>query len=132
MEDEREVTKQCLHICKDTRYHIKSVTNQESSLLQNGPQKAPEDEQKYFKAQTLTRQVLNKNRDSFAMIIGQLRHRLESLVLKNNPSDEKERSCLLGDIDISKQCLEVCKAASKVTSQKVYRVGEMIANGNSD
>ena len=35
-------------------------------------------------------------------------------------------------IDISNQCLEVCKTASEVTRQKIYRVGEAIADGDSD
>lgn len=133
LKNEREVTKQCLRICEDASHYIESLTNQESALLHEGPRNATQDDgQNCFEAQTLTRQALDENRDSFAMIIGQLRSRLESLVLKNDPSDENERSRLLSDINTSKQCLEVCKVASEVSTQKEYRVGEVVADGDSD
>ncbi|KAJ5547120.1 hypothetical protein N7494_004705 [Penicillium frequentans] len=133
LNDEREVTKQCLRICEDAGHYIESLTNQESFILPKGPQNIPEDRgQNYFEAQTLTRQALDENRDSFAIITGQLRGRLESLLLKNDPSDENERSRLLSDINTSKQCLEVCKVASEVSTQKVYSVGEVVADGDSD
>ncbi|KAJ5313973.1 OPT oligopeptide transporter [Penicillium atrosanguineum] len=133
LKDEREVTKQCLRICEDASHYIESLTNQESSILHKTLQDATEDSgQNYFEAQTITRQALDENRDSFAMIIGQLRRRLESLILKNDPSDENERSRLLSDIDTSKQCLEVCKVASEVSTQKIYRIGEVVADGDSD
>lgn len=133
LKDEREVTKQCLRICEDARYYIESLTNQETSVLHEGPQTVSDDDgQDCFEAQTITRQAFDENRDKFTMIIGQLRNRLESLIMKNDPSDESERSRLLSDINTSKQCLEICKAASEVSSQKVYRVGEVIADGDSD
>lgn len=52
--------------------------------------------------------------------------------MKDDPSDEEERSRLVADLKASKECLEVCKVASDVYSQKIYRVGEVIAEGNSD
>jgi hypothetical protein len=85
-----------------------------------------------FEAQVLTRQALDENRDSILNIIGLLRNRLESLLRENNPEGGKERSRLLDDINASKQCLELCKAASEASSQKVYRIGEVIADGDSD
>ncbi|KAJ5198201.1 uncharacterized protein N7498_007318 [Penicillium cinerascens] len=133
LKDEKEVTKQCLRICEDASHYIESLTNRESSLLHPGPQNATDDDvQNYFEAQMLTRQALNENQDSFITIIGQLRNRLENLILKNDPNDENERSRLLSDINTSKQCLEVCKVASEVSTQKVYRVGEVVADGDSD
>ncbi|KAJ5166219.1 uncharacterized protein N7482_005000 [Penicillium canariense] len=132
LKDEKEVTQQCLRICEDARSYIESLSNRESSLLQEGPQNVNDDGQSYFEAQLLTRQALDKNRNSFAAIIDQLRTRLESLVLKNDPGDENERSRLLNDINTSKQCLEVCKVASEVSTQKIYRIGEVIADGESD
>lgn len=133
LNDEREVTKQCLRICEDASHYIESLTNKESFILPKESQNVPESSgQNYFEAQKLTRQALDENRGSFAMIIGQLRGRLESLVLKNDPNDATERSRLLSDINTSKQCLEVCKVASEVTTQKVYSVGEVVADGDSD
>jgi hypothetical protein len=89
-------------------------------------------EQSRFDAQVLTRQALDENRDSFTNIITHLRQRLEYLVMNNNPDDAEERSRLLDDIHASKQCLEVCKVASETSPQKTYRVGEVIADNDSD
>lgn len=133
LSDEREVTKQCLRVCEDAKHYIESLESREFSLLQERPkQEAKDSEQNCFEAQLLTRQALNENRDNFSAIISQLRDRLESLVLKNDPSDEKERARLQDDINTSKQCLEVCKAAREVSCQKIYRIGEVIADGDSD
>jgi hypothetical protein len=80
----------------------------------------------------LTRQTFNKSQESFANIASQLQRRLESLVFKKSPNNNKERSCLLDNISASKQCLKICKIASKVSSQKVYKLREVIAENNSD
>lgn len=125
LKDEREVTKQCLRICEDARSYIDSLSTRESSILQGVPQDDIE-------AQMLTRQALDENRDSFGEIISHLRNRLESLLQNGGPGHENERLRLQKDIDISKQCLDVCKVASEVSRQKIYRVGEAIADGNSD
>ncbi|KAJ5897141.1 hypothetical protein N7504_007429 [Penicillium tannophilum] len=130
LKDEKEVTNQCLRICEDAIHYIESLANRESSILCQEPQDIGEDNK--FEAQILTRQVLNENQDSLATIIGQLRSRLETLVLKNDPDNESERSRLLSDINVSKQCLEVCKVASEVSNRKEYRDGEAVADGNSD
>jgi hypothetical protein len=133
LKDEREVTKQCLRICEDARSYIESLSNRESSLLQEAPQNALEDYMRNsFEAQLLTRQALDENRDSFAEIIGHLRKRLETLVQNEDPGNDNERLRLQADINISKQCLDVCKVASEVSRQKVYRIGEVIADGDSD
>ena len=126
LNDEREVTKLCLRICEDARLHLESLINQESQSTSEG------DEECRFEARLLTRQTLDENRDSFVRIIARLRSRLESMVSTNNPEDEKERSRLVEDINTSKDCLEVCKVASEVSSQKIYRIGEVVAEGDSD
>ena len=64
LEDEREVTKQCLRICEDARYYINSLSDRESSLLEDASQNASEG--RTFEAQLRTRQALDENRDSFA------------------------------------------------------------------
>src|ERR1700761_862612 len=67
LEDEREVTKQCLRICEDARSYIESLSDRESSLLPETSQTAVEG--KSFEAQLRTRQALDENRDSFGDII---------------------------------------------------------------
>jgi hypothetical protein len=130
LKDEKEVTQQCLRICEDAGDYIASLATQECALLHGS--KSADESNHHFEAQTLTRQVLDENQDNFAFIISQLRSRLETLVLKNDPNDGNERSRLLNDINTSKQCLEVCRVASQVSNRKEYRVGEVIADGESD
>ena len=130
LEDEREVTKQCLRICEDAKSYIKSLSDRESSLLPETAQNAVREN--FFEAQLRTRQALDENRDSFAETIGYLRKRLDLLIQDDDPEKDNERSRLQADINISKQCLDVCKVASEVSHQKVYRIGEVIAEGGSD
>ncbi|KAJ6016358.1 hypothetical protein N7540_010949 [Penicillium herquei] len=136
LKNEKEVTKQCIRICEDATQYIESLTHRESVLFHQGPQDTGNDDhdvgKDHFEAQIITRQALDENQDNFATIISQLRGRLETLLLKNDSGDEKERSRLLSDINASKQCLEVCKVASKISSRKEYRVGEVVADGDSD
>lgn len=129
--DEREITKLCLRICENAKHHLESLSKQNSPLLRN-EQSSDRDEKTHFEAQLLTSQALAANRDSFEDIVGKLRNRLEFLVSRNDPSDKRERSRLVDDIETSKQCLEVCKLAGEVSSQKIYRIGEVIADGKSD
>jgi hypothetical protein len=130
LEDEREVTKQCLRICEDARSYIESLSDRESSLLSETPQNAVGENS--FEAQLRTRQALDENRDSFTETIDYLRKRLDLLIRDDTPEKDNERSRLQADINISKQCLDVCKVASEVSRQKVYRIGEVIAEGDSD
>ena len=130
LEDEREVTKQCLRICEDAKSYIESLSDRESSLLPETPQNAVEENS--FEAQLRTRQALDEHRDSFAETIDYLRKRLDLLIQDDDPGKGDERSRLQADINISKQCLDVCKVASEVSRQKVYRIGEVIAEGGSD
>ncbi|PGG96336.1 hypothetical protein GX51_07866 [Blastomyces parvus] len=133
LKDEREVTKQCFRVCDDARSYIESLANRESSLLQEVPQNTSDNDiHNYFEAQLLTRRALNDNRDSFEEVTGRLRERLESLIRNGDSGKDNERLRLQEDINISKQCLEVCKVASEVSRQKIYRIGEVIADGDSD
>ena len=133
LKDEREVTKQCLRICEDAKSYMDSLRNLESSILQEPPQNAAEDDTpNSFEAQLLVRQALDENRDRLSETIGRLRGRLESLALNGDPQNENEKLLLQEDLKISKQCLEVCKVASEASRQKIYRIGEVIADGDSD
>ena len=130
LEDEREVTTQCLRICEDARSYIDSLSDRESSLLEDASQNASEVDP--FEAQLRTRQALNDNRDSLLEAIGHLQRRLGSLLQNDSPESETERQRLQLDINTSKQCLDVCKLADEVSRRKVYRIGEVIADGDSD
>ncbi|CAM1504967.1 Fc.00g106040.m01.CDS01 [Cosmosporella sp. VM-42] len=134
LRDERAVTKQCLRICEDAKSYIESLIHREPSLQSETPLTfTTDDNRNQFEAQLLTRQALDENRQSFAEIIGRLRERLESQVLDGSPRSNNERLRLQEDITISRQCLEVCKMASnEVSYQKIYRIGEVIADGDSD
>jgi hypothetical protein len=133
LKDEREVTNQCLRVCEEAKASIESLSNRESSLLPEAPQNAVDDYVRdSFEAQLLTRQALDGNRDSLAEIINRLQKRLESLVQNEDPGNNSERLRLQADISISKQCLDVCKVASEVSRQKIYRIGEVIAEDESD
>jgi hypothetical protein len=133
LEDERAVTQKCLRICEDAKAFIESLTNQESSLLQEAPKNAAgELIRKAFDAQLETRQALGGNRDKLAETIGRLQQRLETLLLEGDPDNNKERMQLQEDINISKQCLELCKVAAEVSQQKIHIVREALADDNSD
>ncbi|KAJ0426803.1 hypothetical protein BJY00DRAFT_2108 [Aspergillus carlsbadensis] len=134
LKDERAVTAQCLRICEDARYYIESLTDQEAILRENLPQNLANEAAvgHEFEAQRLTRQALIENQKSFADIIVHLQKRLEVLVISGNPEDKEERLRLHEDLNISKQCLEVCQVASDVSNQKIFKVGEVIADGDSD
>lgn len=133
LNDEREVTKQCLQICEDAKTYMESLANREPSLLRDAPRITAEEETpKPFEAQLLTRQALDGSRDDFTDIISRLAKRLESLVANGDTESGNERLRLEEDIRISRQCLEVCKVASEVSRQKTYRIGEVIADGDSD
>lgn len=134
LKDEREVTQQCLRICEDAKSYIESLTNRESSVLPNTPKNATaedDDTGTCFEAQLLTRQALEENQNGFAETIHLLQKRLQSLILNKDRNNE-ERLGLQEDIHISKQCLEVCKMASEVSHQKIYRIGEVVAEDDSD
>ncbi|RMD39433.1 hypothetical protein DV735_g5696, partial [Chaetothyriales sp. CBS 134920] len=134
LEDEKAVTKQCLRVCEDARSYIESLSARESHLLRTtGVEDVRGEEQNIFEAQLRTRQALEGNQSSFAETIEHLRKRLNLLMIqKDSPEKDRERAQLQADLDISKQCLDVCKVASEISRQKVYRIGEVIAEADSD
>ncbi len=131
LDDEKEVTQTCLRICEDAKDFLESL-NRKSTVLQDGQNATGNDEQQSFEAQLLTRQALDKTGDNFASIISHLQDRLQAIILNKNPNNDEERRRLVEDINASKQCLEVCKIAREASSQKIYTVGEAIADGDSD
>ncbi|CCF33627.1 hypothetical protein CH063_05783 [Colletotrichum higginsianum] len=133
LNNERAVTERCLSICENARSYLESLTDQEPLSQPKSPQEYPMDQQETFEAQRLTRQLLGQNRDSIAEMVGRLRERLESIPPDGNPANGHERTRLQQELNLSKQCLEVCKMASvEVTRQKCHTIGEAIADGDSD
>jgi hypothetical protein len=112
LEDESTVTKQCLRICEDTMAYIESLTSQEPTLTQEAPKNAAED-----------------SIQNLQLVVDRLRQRLESPIEKASRNDE-ERLRLQEDINVLKQCLEICETASKIIHQKGYRNGEPIVEGD--
>lgn len=132
LEDKKEVTKQCLRVYKDAKNFIDSLTQRESAVLHGARRNiSPDDMQNRFEAQVLTRQALDEKRANFMDIISRLQKRLDSLVT-NRDRNGKERLALQEDIQISRQCLEMCNMASEVSRQKVYRIREVVADDDSD
>ncbi|KAK7224996.1 hypothetical protein V2G26_012999 [Clonostachys chloroleuca] len=134
LQDEKAVTEQCLRICEDASSYLESLLDQEPSLQpQTDPHCTTADTDDGFEAPLLTRKALNDHRDHFAEMIGRMKARLEILAMDNSPGSEGERLRLEKDIEVSRQCLEVCKvASSQVSTQKIYRIGEAVADGDSD
>ncbi|KAF2715887.1 hypothetical protein K431DRAFT_316920 [Polychaeton citri CBS 116435] len=130
LKDERLVTEQCLRICEDAKSYLERLSDRESSLLREAQQGVEQEHS--FEAQLRTSQTLDKNRDSLVETIGHLSRRVQSLVQNGGSDNNDERSRLQSDIEISKQCLDICKAASEASRQKVYRIGEAVAEGDSD
>ncbi|KAF5231055.1 hypothetical protein FAUST_9496 [Fusarium austroamericanum] len=84
-------------------------------------------------AQLLMRRTLNESRDNIAQTIGRLQEHLEYMAISGTPKSDLGYQQLEGDLQTSKQCLELCKNASEqVAYQKVYTVGEMVTDGDSD
>ncbi|KAK3669241.1 hypothetical protein LTR78_010876 [Recurvomyces mirabilis] len=129
LKDEKEVTRQCLRICKEARSYLDIVSTGASSLLQEVSQNGSED--RLYDAQRRTREILNETRDSLTRTSSHLARRLECLSLDYASTSDHERRNLKTDIEMSKRCLEVCDMASENSRQKVYKVGEAIADGDS-
>ncbi|KAF4473420.1 hypothetical protein FAGAP_13138 [Fusarium agapanthi] len=133
LRDERAVTEQCLRICQDARSYIDSLADREESLKDQPLSESVADSEGPFEAQLLIRRTLNESRDNLAQTIGRLQERLDSMATSGMPKSDLSYLQLEGDLKTSKQCLELCKTASEqVAHQKVYTVGEMIADGDSD
>jgi hypothetical protein len=133
LQDEREVTRQCLRICQDAQAHIESLQRQQP-LPQQPSSPLEGTVRGHFEAELKTSQVLNGNRDSLVQTISYLQQRLASVI---TGGDERERSqrvaSLLEDINVAKQCLEVCREASnQIQLRKIHVIGEVIADDDTD
>ncbi|KAF4445772.1 hypothetical protein F53441_10521 [Fusarium austroafricanum] len=133
LRDERAVTEQCLRICQDASSYIESLAEREEFLKDELFSPSATTSQSPFEAQLLIRKTLNESRDNIAQTIGRLQERLDSMATSGTPKSDLAYLQLEGDLKTSKQCLELCKSASEqVEHRKVYTVGEIIADSDSD
>ncbi|KAM0547828.1 hypothetical protein ACHAPJ_010174 [Fusarium lateritium] len=133
LNDERAVTEQCLRICKNAWSYIKSLTEQDEFLKAHPLPESAGNNPSPFKAQLLARRTLGESRDSLSQTIGRLQERLDFMATDGTPRSDPNYLQLQGELQTSKQCLELCKNATElVANQKVYTVGELVADGDSD
>jgi hypothetical protein len=137
LQDEKAVTVQCLRICERASAYIKSLQDGQPTLQNDATENSAEPSAGHvlnqFEAQILTQETLNKSRDSLVETIGRLRERLASVVTNGGPDRQTDMLRLQEEINISKQCLQVCKEASdQVSSQKIHVIGDVTADEDSD
>jgi len=132
LQDEREVTRQCLRICQNAQSYIESLQKGQFSEPQaSSPLEGPVRSQ--FEAELRTSRMLNENRESIVQTMNYLQRRLASVVMASNDRDPSQVATLLEDINVAKQCLEVCKeASSQIQNRKVHMIGEVIADDDTD
>jgi hypothetical protein len=135
LHDEKDVTNQCLRICKDAKSYIDALRDQSPSLgdVSDEGDKGSQFVYHQFQAQLLTRRTLTENRTRLAETIVRLQTRLNAIEQNDDNARAEESAKLREDISVSKQCLEVCREASdQVSNQKIHTFGEVIAEGDSD
>ncbi|KAH6967643.1 hypothetical protein BKA56DRAFT_497203 [Ilyonectria sp. MPI-CAGE-AT-0026] len=133
LSDERAVTEQCLRICQDAWSYIKSLTEQEEYLKDQPLPASAGNSQSPFEAQLLARRTLGESRDNLSQTIGRLQERLEFMATDGTPKSDPRYLQMQRDLQAFEQCLELCKnATEQVANQKVYTVGEIVADGDSD
>ncbi|KAM0427145.1 hypothetical protein ACHAQK_012158 [Fusarium lateritium] len=133
LNDERAVTEQCLRICKDAYSYIESLAEQDEYLKGHPLPESVGESPSPFEAQLLARKTLGESRDGLSQTIGRLQERLESMTTDGFSKNDPRYLQLQSELQTSKQCLELCKnATEQVANQKVYTVGELVADGDSD
>lgn len=133
LQDEKAVTVQCLLICERASSYINSLQDEQPALQGEATQPSAGYVLNQFEAQVLTQKSLRENQDNLLQTIGRLRERLDSMKSNGAADGGREKLQLEEEINFSKQCLEVCKQASdQVSRQKIYTVGEVIADDDCD
>jgi hypothetical protein len=128
LSDERAVTRQCLRICEDAKAYIQRISTQASPLLDDTS--GTDGEGHLFEGQVRMRKTLDETREKYMQASAHLLQRLTFLGL-DEASDE-DRAKLQRDLETSRQCIDICERASKMSSEKIFRVAEASADGHSD
>jgi hypothetical protein len=130
--DEKDVTLQCLRICKSANSYISQLKDKQPALKPPVPQQNAEFMSNLFEAQVLTNKSLVENQKILRETIARLTEHMEAISFKA-PGSQIERLQLQEEINYSKQCLEVCKEASnQVSTQKIHIIGEVIGEADCD
>lgn len=131
LQDEREVTNQCLSICEDAKTYFKALQDQDQSLPDGttaGLAGYPR-----FEAHISTNRGVNEMGNRLAESLGRSQERLNTMDQNRRPERDFERSRLLEDIELQKQNLEACKRVSnQMGHKKIHTFGETIAVNNSE
>jgi Fungal N-terminal domain of STAND proteins len=133
LQDEKAVIMQCLRICERATSYIQSLQNEKPILQREALGQSAGDLPHRFEAQLLTQKTLTETRNKLVETTGPLQERLDSATFNKSPDRESEMLRLKEEIDLSKQCLEVCKkATNEVSSQKIHVIEEVIADNDCD
>jgi len=147
LNDEKAVTEQCLQICKDARAVLQRFQQQQPALQQTRASGAAgqttastsssssatqPDLKDQFQAQILTRNALAEGQARLGETLNRLQEHLVGFLASNNVDREAERARLQEDLDMSKQCLQVCSLASTISNQKIHIIGEVLADDDCD
>ncbi|ETS77173.1 hypothetical protein PFICI_11047 [Pestalotiopsis fici W106-1] len=133
LQDEKDVTHQCLRICESAKTYLESLQNEQPSMLRQETSLPENFGRSQFEAQVLTQKVFAENRGKLIETIGCLQERLLAIISSTGPERNRERLQLQEDLDVSRQCLEVCDQASRqVSNQKIHTIGEVVADDDTD
>ncbi|KAF7518827.1 hypothetical protein G7054_g13310 [Neopestalotiopsis clavispora] len=102
LQDEKDVTNQCLRICEHAKAYIESMQNEQPSVLRQEASPPDNFGRSQFEAQLLTRKVFDENRGKLIEAIGCLQERLLAIVSSSGPERNHKRLQLQEDLDISK------------------------------
>jgi hypothetical protein len=133
LEDEKAVTSQCLRVCENAQSYLKSLQHSQAPLRQEAT--TPEGTiQSQFEAEVLMDRAFTETRRHFIQAISPIRERLASIISTEGAERELEKSRLREDIDLSKQCLEVCQMATDQVHhhRKIHTIGDAQADHDSD
>jgi hypothetical protein len=136
LQDEREVTRQCLRICQDAQSYLKSLQDSQASLRPEATSSpaGTSTMQDQFDAEVMTSHALNESRRKIIQTISHLQDRLLSATSIQGAERERQISQLREDLSVSKQCLEVCQTATAQVHhhRKIHTIGEVIADDDVD
>ena len=134
LQDEREVTRQCLRICQNAQSYLESLQDSQSFLRPEATSSPADTVQSQFDAELMTINTINETRRKFIQTISHLQERLASAISNEGAEREHQMTQLREDISISKQCLEVCQTATAQVHhhRKILTIGEVIADDDTD
>ncbi|KAK4247374.1 hypothetical protein C7999DRAFT_14611 [Corynascus novoguineensis] len=134
LQDEREVTRQCLRICQDAQSYLKSLQDGQAFRKREVASSSAGTVQSQFEAELVMNEAINESRRNLIRTITQLQERLTYVTLNEGAERERQVSRLREDISISKQCLELCQIATDQVHhhRKIHTIGEVAADDDTD